>query len=48
MLRILKKPTHDGTYTIYLDGQAVQCGLSSVGADRLIDALRQSLVTGDH
>ncbi len=41
MPRIAKKPTEDGTYTVYLDAQAVAWGLSSSAADALIERLKR-------
>jgi hypothetical protein len=39
MPRIAKKPTQDGTFTVYLESQAVAWGLSSSAADALIERL---------
>jgi hypothetical protein len=39
MPRIAKKPAEDGTYTVYLEAQAVAWGLSSSAADALIERL---------
>ena len=36
MARLAKKATQDGTYTVYLDGQAVAWGLTCSAADLLI------------
>jgi hypothetical protein len=41
MPRIAKKPTEDGTYTVYLEAQAIAWGLSSSAADALIERLKR-------
>jgi hypothetical protein len=41
MPRIAKKPTQDGTFTVYLESQAVAWGLTSLAADALIETLMQ-------
>lgn len=38
-MRIYKKPTEDGTYTVYRDGVAVRCGLTVIQADALMAEL---------
>jgi hypothetical protein len=42
MPHIAKMPTEDGTYTVYLEAQAVAWGLSSSAADALIERLMQA------
>ena len=39
MPRIAKKPTQDGTFTVYLETEAIAWGLSSAAADALIQRL---------
>ena len=39
MRRIAKKPTQDGTFTVYLESQAIAWGLSSSAADALMERL---------
>jgi hypothetical protein len=39
VVRIAKKATQDGTYTVYLADEAVAWGLSSSAADALIEKL---------
>jgi hypothetical protein len=39
MTHIAKKPTQDGTFTVYLKSQAVAWGLTSLAADALIERL---------
>jgi hypothetical protein len=39
MVRTAKKATQDGTYTVYLDEEAVAWGLSRLAADALIESL---------
>jgi hypothetical protein len=41
MPHIAKKPTQDGTFTVYLESQAIAWGLSSSAADALIERLMQ-------
>jgi hypothetical protein len=41
MRHIAKKPTQDGTFTVYLESQAVAWGLSSSAADALIERLKR-------
>jgi hypothetical protein len=41
MDRIAKKPNQDGTFTVYLEAQAVAWGLNSSAADALIERLMQ-------
>ena len=41
MRHIAKKPTQDGTFTVYLETQAVAWGLSSSAADALIERLKR-------
>jgi hypothetical protein len=40
MMQTAKKATQDGTYTVYIQGKPIAWGLSSTGADRLIERLR--------
>lgn len=42
MLRITKKPTQDGTFTVYVDAKAVAWGLTTSAADDLISKLRHT------
>jgi hypothetical protein len=42
MVRVEKKATQDGTFTVYLDNNAVAWGLTSSAADTLIERLRDS------
>jgi hypothetical protein len=44
MLPIIKKPTQDGTYTVYFGGVAVGHCLTSAAADQLMEELRRSAV----
>ena len=39
MDRIAKKATQDGTFTVYLESEAVAWGLTSSAADALIERL---------
>lgn len=39
MIRVVKKATQDGTYTVYVRGKAIAWGLSSIAADSLIGRL---------
>jgi hypothetical protein len=41
MDRVAKKPNQDGTFTVYLESQAVAWGLNSSAADALIERLMQ-------
>jgi hypothetical protein len=41
MLHITKKPTQDGTFTVYVEATAVAWGLTTSAADRLIDQLQR-------
>ena len=41
MTRVAKKPTQDGTFTVYLESEAVAWGLSSSAADALIERLKR-------
>lgn len=38
-MRIYKRPTDDGTYTVYRDGVAIRCGLTVSQAEALIAEL---------
>jgi hypothetical protein len=42
MSLLCKKATQDGTYTVYLENQAVAWGLTGSAADALIDTLWES------
>ncbi|QRM34050.1 hypothetical protein [Microvirga sp. VF16] len=42
MLRITKKPTQDGTFTVYVETKAVAWGLTTSAADDLISKLRHT------
>lgn len=39
---IVKKPTQDGTFTVYVEATAVAWGLTHAAADDLIDRLRRA------
>ncbi len=39
MLRITKRATQDGTFTVYVDAKAVAWGLTTSAADDLINTL---------
>jgi hypothetical protein len=39
MNRIAKKPNQDGTFTVYLEAEAIAWGLDSSAADALIEKL---------
>jgi hypothetical protein len=43
MLRITKTATQDGTFTVYVDAEAVACGLTNSAADDLIKHLLSTL-----
>lgn len=42
MLHIAKRPTQDGTFTVYVDAKAVAWGLTNSAADDLIDKLMRA------
>jgi hypothetical protein len=42
MLRITKKPTQDGTFTVYVEEKAIAWGLTTSAADRLIERLQRT------
>ncbi len=46
MLPIVKKPTQDGTYTVYLGAVAVGHCLTSAAADQLMEELRRNAARG--
>ena len=46
MLPITKKPTQDGTYTVYLGSIAVGHCLTRAAADQLMEELRRNAEQG--
>lgn len=47
MIRVTKKATQDGTYTVYVQGKPIAWGLSTIAADRLVERLLSTAMVQD-